>query len=75
MNREQGSVNREVDSQIGGHLWTITDDRGICELAIELHWTLTDVNGRRTRGLQTRLRASRIQAPQAVGTDLERILY
>ena len=36
------------------------------ELAIELHRTLMDVHGRRTRGLQNRLRGACLRCPGSV---------
>src|SRR5229473_1020713 len=52
------SVDSQDDSQHDGQLRTSTNEHGICELPIELKWTLTGGCGRKTRGLQNRLRGA-----------------
>lgn len=52
------SHDSQDDSQFAGQLRTTSDAHGICDLVIELQWTLMDTYGRKARGLQNRVGSS-----------------
>jgi hypothetical protein len=61
----------QIDSKIGGLLRTSAHDRGISELAFQLLRTLMDGYGRKTRGLQNRLRSFvDVRSSSSLSTDL-----